>query len=113
MIEHKDSLYPEYINDNLQDAAWDVLHDNPGCDMQKWMTTIIKEYPAEIVEKFGSDPRDVYHRLSEWWNGMAYADEVTGICQTYREWAQFFKNENAKAYYDQVVAESLDKGPSA
>lgn len=85
--------------EDLKDAAWNVLHDNPGCDRQDWIDTLIRQYPTEVVDALGTDPYDVHAQLSDLWD-MEYEDSETGLCERYRDWAEYFVTERTVELYD-------------
>lgn len=85
--------------EDLKDAAWNVLHDNPGCDRQDWIDTLIRQYPTEVVDALGIDPHDVHAQLSDLWD-MEYEDSETGLCERFRDWSEYFVTERTVELYD-------------
>lgn len=78
--------------DKLKRAAFEVLRDNEGCECQDWMDALIGEYGEIVVDAIGEDPYDVNSLLSDYWDSMDYEDPDTGICFTYRDWAEYFSS---------------------
>lgn len=97
--------------DKLKRAAFEVLRDNEGCECQDWMDALIGEYGEIVVDAIGEDPYDVNSLLSDYWDSMDYEDPDTGICFTYRDWAEYFINWEHREVYDKLVEVSrkLDK----
>lgn len=97
--------------DKLKRAAFEVLRDNDGCECQDWIDALIGEYGEIVVDAFGEDPYDVNSQLSDYWDSMDYEDPDTGICFTYRDWAEYFTNWEHREVYDKLVEVSrkLDK----
>ena len=63
------------------------------------------------MDAIGEDPYDVNSLLSDYWDSMDYEDPDTGICFTYRDWAEYFINWEHREVYDKLVEVSrkLDK----
>ncbi len=105
--EIRDILYgdgetPDFYAE-LQEAAWNILHENPGSDIGDWQDMLIEQYPAEVVDALGTNPADVFAELSDWWNSMGYDDGVTDLCYTFRDWAEYFATERSVELYDLLV----------
>lgn len=92
----------EFMED-LKEAAWNVLHENPGSEFGDWQSELISQYPTEVVDALGTDPEDVYAQLADWWESMEYDDEATGICERFRDWAEYFATERSVELYDMLV----------
>jgi hypothetical protein len=97
--------------DKLKRAAFEVLRDNEGCECQDWINILVDEYGKEVVDAFDDDPFYVNSQLSDYWDCMDYEDPDTGICFTYRDWAEYFINWEHREVYDKLVEVSrkLDK----
>ena len=89
----------------LKDAAWNVLHENPGFGYDEWVQTLMEEYPAEVVDALGPNPEEAYHGLSDLWDSGEYEDEVTGENHKFKEWADYFATEHSIELYD-ILADS-------
>ena len=37
----------------LKEAAWNILHENPGTDFGDWQMMLIEQYPTEVVDALG------------------------------------------------------------
>lgn len=85
----------------LKDCAWNILHENPGIDMDEWIDLLMRQYPAEVVDAIGSHPAEVYASLSEMWNDE-YTDRYTEECNTFRGWAKRFFSYRAIDRYDKA-----------
>ena len=87
----------------LKEAAWNILHENPGTDFGDWQMMLIEQYPTEVVDALGTNPPEVFAELSDWWDCMDYDDEVLEIPHTFREWAEYFATERSVELYDLLV----------
>lgn len=100
VAEDEPDLYAE-----LKEAAWNVLHENPGIDFGEWSQSLIEQYPTEVVDALGSNPMDVYASLADMWDSDDYTDEETGECHSFKEWAEYFATDRSVELYD-LLAES-------
>lgn len=89
----------------LKEAAWNILHENPGTDFGDWQQMLIEQYPTEVVDALGTNPPEVYAELSDWWNCMDYDDGVLEIPYTFCDWAEYFATERSVELYD-LLAEA-------
>lgn len=87
----------------LKEAAWNILHENPGTDFGDWQMMLIEQYPMEVVDALGTNPPEVFAELSDWWDCMDYDDGVLEIPHTFREWAEYFATERSVELYDLLV----------
>lgn len=90
---------PDFYAD-LKEAAWNILHENPGTDFGDWQMMLIEQYPTEVVDALGTNPPEVFAELSDWWDCMDYDDGVLEIPHTFREWAEYFATERSVELYD-------------
>lgn len=104
--EMLDEEEPDFYSD-LKTAAWNVLHGNPGIDMDEWVQTLMEQYPAEIVDALGTKPEEVFAALADLW-GNDYCDPNTGIEQKFSEWAMSFANEYTVGVYYFLVDACAD-----
>ena len=106
LIEGLDEMLCESEPDfyvELRDAAWNILHENPGSEFGDWRNMLIEQFPSELVDAFGSDPEEVYARLADWWESEDYEDENTGMNERFRDWAEYFATEKSVELYDMLV----------
>lgn len=82
---------PDFIQE-LKDCAWNILRDNPGIDRSEWIDTLIRQYPCEVVDAYGTNPPEVYHQLSDLWE-TEYTDPDTGDWNTFAGWTDYFAND--------------------
>ena len=87
----------------LKEAAWNILHENPGTDFGDWQNMLIEQYPTEVVDALGTNPFDVFAELSDWWDCMDYDDGVMEIPYTFHNWAEYFATERSVELYDLLV----------
>ncbi len=86
--------------DELKHVAFEALLQNPGSEFGDWQQTLIYEYPSNVVNAYGCDPKDVEASLSDLWE-TPYKDTASGLEYTFETWAQCFCNEAAvQMYYD-------------
>ncbi len=97
-LDEKVEFYAE-----LKEAAWNILHENPDTDLENWKMMLIEQYPTEVVDALGTNPLDVFAELSDWWNSMGYDDDITDVCYTFRDWAEYFATERSVELYDLLV----------
>ena len=86
-----------------KEAAWNILHDNPGTDFGDWQDMLIEQYPTEVVDALGTNPPEVFAELSDWWDSMGYDEGITDLCCTFRDWAEYFATERSVELYNQLV----------
>lgn len=67
---------PDFLQE-LKDAAWNVVWENAGIAHTEWIDTLIRQYPAEVVDAFGTNPSEVYHKLADLWE-MEFTNPTTG-----------------------------------
>lgn len=91
------------FNQELKEAAWNVLHENPGSDYSDWEQTLLKQYPTEVVDALGTSPEDAFAQLADWWESEKYEDENTGISETYQGWSLIFANEKSVMVFDELA----------
>lgn len=88
---------------DLKEAAWNILHENPGTNFGDWQNMLIEQYPTEVVDALGTNPPEVFAELSDWWDCMDYDDGITDLCYTFRDWAEYFATERSVELYDLLV----------
>ncbi len=108
ILEKSGQDAPDFVED-LKDAAWDVLHENPGSNCRMWIETLIGEYPTEVVDALGTDPDEIMDQLAQWWRSMKYNDEITGLCYTFGEWAEVFASDQSVADYNALVKRLVEQ----
>lgn len=91
------------MDDDLRKIAFDAIYKYRCEDCESWINTIINNYPHEVVDALGNNPPDVFAELTDLWSTMDYEDPRTGICLTYRDWAEYFSNEFSHLIYDELV----------
>lgn len=101
-IQEEEEEAPDFYAD-LKEAAWNILHENPGTDFGDWQMMLIEQYPTEVVDALGTNPPEVFAELSDWWDCMDYDDGVMEIPHTFREWAEYFATERSVELYDLLV----------
>lgn len=89
--------------DELKEAAWYILHENPGTDCGDWISMLIEQYPTEVVDALGANPIEVEAQLCDMWDCKDWEDEETGECHTFKEWAEYFATDRSVELYDMLV----------
>lgn len=79
----------------LKEAAWNVLHENPGFGFDEWVQTLMEQYPSEVVDAIGSHPAETYASLADMWDAEEYEDKETGECHTFKDWAEYFADRKS------------------
>lgn len=102
--EMLDEEEPDFFGE-LKEAAWDVLHENPGYGFDEWVQTLIEQYPTEVVDAIGSHPAETYASLADMWDTEDYEDMVTEVCHTFKDWAEYFATDQSVELYD-LLAEA-------
>lgn len=92
---------PDFYTE-LKEAAWNILHENPGTDCGEWMNMLVEQYPSEVVDALGNIPDEVYCDLADLWESD-YCDPATDIEQKFSEWAECFCNESTVGSYYYLV----------
>ena len=88
--------------EELKAAAFEVLLLNPGCDRADWAKILVEEYGTEVVDAFGSNPREVYAELDDLWE-TTYWDHKSDLEYTFKQWAEAFATEaSVQMYYDLI-----------
>lgn len=100
-MKHDDYM-PEW-EEELRTGAWMILRAEPGTEREEWRQELLSQYPAEVVDTFGTDPAEAYAMMDDWWDSETYEDENTGICETYKDWAQIFATEKSVMIYDEFA----------
>ena len=95
--------------DELKQGAWNVLHENPGCDCGDWIAILMEQYPTELVDAIGSHPAETYAQLEDWWECEEYEDDILQRSLTFSEWAEYFATERSVELYDILAEEKCEK----
>ncbi len=103
-VESLDDEEPDFYGD-LKEAAWNVLHENPGYGFDEWVQTLMEQYPSEVVDAIGSHPAETYASLADIWDSEDYEDAETGECHTFKDWAEYFATDQSIELYD-LLAEA-------
>lgn len=90
---------PDFYGD-LKEAAWNILHENPGIGFNDWRLAILEQYPAEVVDALGTDPEEVFATFADMWSSEEYEDLQTGECHTLAQWAEYFATGQSLERYD-------------
>lgn len=103
-MEEADREESDFIGE-LKEAAWNVLHENPGYGFDEWTQTLIEQYPTEVVDALSSNPEEAYAELADMWASGEYEDKQTGECHSFKDWAEYFATEQSIELYD-LLAEA-------
>lgn len=92
----------------LKEAAWNVLHENPGFGFDEWVQTLMEQYPSEVVDAIGSHPAETYASLADMWEAEDYEDTETGECHSFKDWAEYFVTDRSIELYDMLAEAKRD-----
>lgn len=106
-VQSLDDDEPDFYGD-LKEAAWNILHENPGYGFDEWVQTLMEQYPSEVMDAIGSHPAETYASLSDMWNSEDYEDTKTGECHSFKDWAEYFATDRSVELYD-LLAEAKDE----
>ena len=76
----------------LKRAAWNIVKENPGLDRSDWINMLIRHYPTEVVDAYGTNPSEVFHALADLWD-MEYTDPDTGEWNSYAGWSEYLATD--------------------
>lgn len=82
---------PDFIEE-LKACAFAVVWENPGIDRSEWIDALIRHYPTEVVDAYGTNPREVFHDLSDLWE-MEYTDPRTGEWNSFAGWSEYLATD--------------------
>ena len=82
---------PDFIEE-LKACAFNIIRENPGIDRSEWIDELIRQYPTEVVDAYGTNPPEVYHELADLWE-MEYTDPGTGEWNSFAGWSEYFAND--------------------
>lgn len=91
----------------LKEAAFEYLILNPGSEFGDWQQGLISDYPTEVVDALGTNPKEVNADLVDMWESD-YEDPKTGVAQKFSEWAMSFANKYAVGIYYFLVEACTD-----
>lgn len=77
----------------LKMAAWNIVRENPGIEVQDWIEMLIKQYPSEVVDAFGSNPFEAFPLMEDFWDCNDYEDPETGECRTFADWSEYYATD--------------------
>ena len=101
-VEAMEEEDPDFFAE-LKEAAWNVLHENPGFGFDEWVQTLMEQYPGEVVDAIGSHPDETYASLADMWETEDYEDETTGECHSFKNWAEYFATDRSVELYDMLA----------
>lgn len=101
-VESLEEDEPDFESE-LVEAGWNILHENPGMDCQEWINELLRQYPTEVIDALGNNPREVFHILTNWWECKEYEDAGTGECHSIKEWAEYFATDHSVELYDMLA----------
>lgn len=82
---------PDFVKE-LKDCAWNIVKENPGIDRSEWIDKLIRQYPSEVVDAYGTNPREVYNDLSDLWE-MEYTDPETHDWNSFAGWSEYLATD--------------------
>lgn len=88
---------------DLKQAAWNILHENPGTECGDWIAMLVEQYPTEVVDALGANPFEVESQLSDMWDCNDWEDKETGECHSFATWAEYFATDRSVELYDMLA----------
>lgn len=90
-IQATEEEAPDFVK-ILKDAAWNVVTENPGIDCPEWIDILIRQYPTEVVDAYGTNPYEVHRLLTDLW-GMEYTNPQTKEWNSFAGWSEYFATD--------------------
>lgn len=78
---------PDFVEE-LKTCAYNIVRENPGIDRSEWIDELIRQYPSEVVDAYGTNPPEVYEELSDLWE-MEYTDPETHEWNSFAGWSEY------------------------
>ena len=88
----------------LEAAAFEALLLNPGVDRGDWVTILVGQYSAEVVDAYGNNPLVVFPALEDLWDEQYY-DENSQQERAFFEWARAFSTEESVEMYYGLIGQ--------
>ena len=86
----------------LRDAAFEVLHLHPGCELEEWGELLAEQYGTELIDAFGKDIDKITTGVIKLWKSP-YRDENSGLERSYENWAKAFATDEAVQMYYELI----------
>lgn len=67
ILSESSSAYSESMCD-FDEVAAIVLAESPKASFNQWIDLLAEQFPAEVIDAFGSDEAKVEAGLREWWS---------------------------------------------
>ncbi|MBD5195179.1 MAG: hypothetical protein HDS87_05605 [Bacteroidales bacterium] len=82
---------PDFVEE-LKTCAFNIVKENPGIDRSEWIDELIRQYPTEVVDAYGTNPSEVFKELSDLWE-MEYTDPETHKWNSFAGWSEYFATD--------------------
>ncbi len=82
---------PDFVEE-LKTCAYNIVRENPGIDRSEWIDELIRQYPSEVVDAYGTNPPEVYEELSDLWE-MEYTDPETHEWNSFAGWSEYLATD--------------------
>lgn len=82
---------PDFVEE-LKACAYNIVMENPGIERSEWIDELIRQYPAEVVDAYGTNPHEVFHNLSDLWE-MEYTDPETHGRNSFAGWSEYLMTD--------------------
>ncbi len=82
---------PDFVEE-LKACAYNIVRENPGIERSEWIDELIRQYPTEVVDAYGTNPREVFHDLSDLWE-MEYTDPETHEWNSFAGWSEYLMTD--------------------
>lgn len=84
-------------------AGFEIVKEGEA-DMAEWVTSLIMNYPQEVIAVYGADPNEVMGLLEDEWDTGEYEDKESGLSMSWNDWAEYFSNRVAHYVYDELCS---------
>lgn len=91
-IEEEAEATPDY-DAVLVEAGWKIIHENPGIEVEEWISELIRQCPMAVVDVLGNNPMEVFDTLRDWWDYKEYTDPDTGDWNTLAGWSECYATD--------------------
>lgn len=82
---------PNFVEE-LKACAYNIVRENPGIDRSEWIDELIRQYPSEVVDAYGTNSPEVYEELSDLWE-MEYTDPETHEWNSFAGWSEYLATD--------------------
>lgn len=100
IIEQADRM--EEASKEIKKECFRILHDNPGCDQERWVQLLLDECGDLLIDACGPHPQLISDKVRRLWSSH-YTDPRTGLQKPLSTWAQVFATPDSVQLYDELT----------